>query len=225
MDTTEKGRQMKTVRILVVDDHEVVRRGIRTLLDAQRGWKVCGEAATGSEALKQAKTLNPDVIILDISMPGLDGVEATRRIRKAVPAAGVLILTMHETDELLQEALRAGANGYVAKSDAGDELVAGVKALMEGRTFLSVSALKSMMVRMAEEDEPVGKKSRSRLTRREHEVARLLGQGKTNKEIATDLNISTRTVETHRTNILQKLGFHSLSDLIRYTIREGMVQP
>ncbi len=216
---------MKTVRILVVDDHEVVRRGIRTLLEAQRGWIVCGEAATGSEALKQAKTLKPDVIVLDISMPELDGVEATRQIRKAVPEAGVLILTMHETDEVLREVLRAGASGYVAKSDAGDDLVAGVKALVKHRTFLSVSALQSLMVSMAEEDEPVGEKSRSRLTPREHEIARLLGQGKSNKEIAAGLNISARTVETHRTNILQKLGLRSLSDLIHYTIRSGMVQP
>ena len=218
---------MKTVRILVADDHEVVRRGMRTLLEAQRGWKVCGEAATGREAVKQAKRLNPDVVILDITMPELDGLAATRQIRKAVPETQVLILTMHDTDDLLHEVLAAGASGYVTKSDAGGELVIAVAALRMRKPFLSSTVLKTLAASHVYKSDRSGKdwKSGDRLTRREHEVVRLLGQGESNKEIAAALGISARTVETHRANTMRKLGLHSISDLIHYTIREKIVSP
>ena len=218
---------MKTVRILVVDDHEVVRQGIRTLLEAQSGWKICGEAATGSEGIKQAKRLNPDVVVLDITMPESDGMEAIRQIRNAVPAAEVLILTIHEADELLREVLEAGARGYVAKSDAARDLVAAVDAMRLHKPFFSSTALKSLMASYVGENDWSDKHrtSGSHLTRREREVARLLGGGKGNKEIATALSISVRTVETHRTSIMRKLRLHSIGDLVRYTIRKKMVQP
>jgi DNA-binding NarL/FixJ family response regulator len=215
------------VRIVVADDHAVVRRGLRALLQAQPGWEVCGEAANGREAVEKVKQLKPDVVVLDIGMPELNGLEATRQILKEAPRTEVLILTMHHSEEVVCEVLRAGARGYVLKSDADTDLVTAVKALREHKPFLTSHATQVVMETYAEvcanrgEEEP----ARSRLTGREREVVQLLAEGKSNKEVASALGISVKTVEAHRANIMHKLDLHSVSDLVHYAIRNKIVEP
>jgi DNA-binding NarL/FixJ family response regulator len=213
------------MRILLADDHEVVRRGLRTLLQARPGWEVCGEAATGREAVEKVRSLKPDVVVLDVTMPEMNGLEATRRVLKAAPQTQVLILTMHDSDEVVQEVLDAGARGYVLKSDAGRDLVAAVEALEEGRPFFTTKVADLVLsgyLRKAKE--PAGQEAaRKRLTSRERELLQLLAEGKSNKEAATALGISVKTVETHRANIMRKLNLHSISELVHYAIRNRIV--
>src|SRR6266404_5676088 len=216
------------VRILVADDHEIVRRGLRALLDDQPNWEVVGEAVSGREAVDKAKQLMPDVAVIDITMPELNGFEATRQILKAAPQTEVLILTMHESEQIVREVLDAGARGYVLKSDAGRDLVAAVEALCQHRTFFS-SKIADMLLhaylranqRASGETEP----ARGRLTAREREIVQLLAEGKSNKEVAQALNISIKTAETHRTNIMNKLDLRSITALVRYAVRNNIVEP
>jgi DNA-binding NarL/FixJ family response regulator len=213
------------VRILVADDHEVVRRGVRVLLEAHLGWEVCAEAVDGREAVEKARQSSPDVVILDLGMPGLNGLEAARQIRKLLPNSEVLILTMHETEQVIQEVLAAGARGYVLKSDAGRDLVAAVEALCRHKTFFT-SSVAEMVLRKYLDGSPGALPSEpSSLTPREREVVQLLAEGKGNKEVASILGISVKTAETHRTNIMRKLECHSLSDLVRYAIRNNIIAP
>ncbi len=218
---------MMPVRILVADDHEVVRGGLRTLLESQPGWEVCGEAGTGREALQKAKQLKPDVIVLDITMPDLDGLQATRQILRAAPKAEVLILSMHESEQVVREVLDAGARGYVMKSDAARDLVAAVDALRRHKPFFSAKVseliLRDFLDRHGESStyDP----QRAALTPREREVIQLLSEGKSNKEVAASLGISSKTVQVHRTNLMRKLGLHSLTDIVHYAIRNNIVQP
>lgn len=216
---------MKKLRILIADDHALVRRGARGLLESRRSWKVVGEAANGAEALEMAKKLKPDVAILDISMPNLDGVQVTRRIQEAVPNTKVLVLTMHESAEMVQRALDAGARGYILKSDLVECLVKAVKGVSEGKRFftptVSEIVLEGFLKKTGERQQ--GERAGVRTTPREIEIIQLLAQGKTNKEIAAQLGITVRTVETHRARIMLKLGFHSLAELIRYAMRHGIV--
>ena len=211
----------KPLRILVADDHELVRRGIRGLLRARRGWTVVGEAMNGREAVEKANKLKPDVAILDISMPDLDGLQATRRIREAVPTTEVVVLTMHESDQMVRRVLDAGARGYVLKSDLATHLVKAVKDVCAGKMFLT-PRVSDIVVRgflaTGEESDPT-EHSEARPTPREVEIIRLLAEGKANKEIAAKLGITIRTVETHRAKIMLKLGLHSLAELIHYAIR------
>src|SRR5271165_36589 len=172
------------VRILVADDHEIVRRGLRALLDAQPNWEVVGEAVSGREAVDLAKQLTPDIAIIDVGMPELNGLEATRQILKALPQTEVLILTMHESEQIVREVLDAGARGYVLKSDAGKDLVAAVEALCQHRTFFSSKVSEMMLhtyLRHSDRAE-TPEVSRSRLTTREREIVQLLAEGKSNKE-------------------------------------------
>jgi len=214
-------RGAKKLRILVADDHELVRRGIRGLLRARRGWTVVGEAVNGREAVEKANKLKPDVAILDISMPDLDGLQATRRIREAVPTTEVVVLTMHESDQMVRRVLDAGARGYVLKSDLATHLVKAVKDVCAGKMFLT-PRVSDIVVRgflaTGEESDPT-EHSEARPTPREVEIIRLLAEGKANKEIAAKLGITIRTVETHRAKIMLKLGLHSLAELIHYAIR------
>jgi len=213
---------MKTVRILVADDHEVVRQGLRRLLEAQPGWETCGEASTGREAVELAKRLKPDVVVLDFSMPGMNGTEAARQIIKELPRTEVLILTMHSSEPLVRGALEAGARGYVLKSDASRDLVAGVHALIAHKPFLSPGVSGIVLdryLRRAEEEIP-----QDPLTAREREVLKLLAEGKSNKEVAAALEISVKTVEVHRANLMHKLNLSSLSDLVHYAIRNEIVE-
>ena len=220
----------RMLRILIADDHEVARGGIRALLESHPGWEVCGEAKDGREAVEFASQLNPDLILLDIGMPNLNGLEAARQILAAAPEVAILILTMHDSDQVVREVLRAGARGFLLKSDAGRELVAAVEALQRQRTFfttrVSQMVLEGYLDRDTRED---GRQVKCAevgdvLTAREREVIQLLAEGKTSKEVAVTLHLSVKTAETHRTNLMRKLGLHSVADLTRYAVRNGIVQ-
>ncbi len=215
------------LRILIADDHEVARRGIRSLLESHAGWEVCGEAKDGRETVELAAIMKPDLILLDIGMPNLNGLEAARQILAASPEAAILILTMHDTDHVVREVLRAGARGFLLKSDAGRDLVTAVEALQRQRTFfttrVSQMVLEGYLGREKAESER-GAISDDVLTSREREVIQLLAEGKTSKEVASALNLSVKTAETHRTNLMRKLDLHSVADLTRYAVRNGIVQ-
>lgn len=215
---------MKKLRILVADDHALVRRGALGVLHSRRGWKVIGEAANGREAVEKTTKLKPDVAIVDISMPELDGVEVVRKIREAVPITKVLVLTMHESDQMVQRALDAGAHGYMLKSDLTDCLAKAVKAVSEGKRFLTPKVSDIVLEGFLKTKTPhqQGDWPGARTTPRETEIIALLAAGKSNKEIAGQLGITVRTVETHRAKIMLKLGLHSLVELIHYAMRRGI---
>ena len=214
---------MRPVRILIADDHDVVRQGVRAILEGRAGWVVCGEASTGREAVAKAIDLQPDVVVLDISMPELNGLEATRQIRRAV-SAKILILTMHESDQVVSEVLDAGAHGYVLKTDAGRTLVEAIRALLRHREFLTERVHLVADRRTAARGAPVTRRRRS-LTPRQREVLQLLTEGRSNKEIGVILGMTTKTAETHRAHILAKLRLHSMSELVRYAIRNRIIEP
>jgi DNA-binding NarL/FixJ family response regulator len=215
---------MTGFRILLADDHAVVLKGLRALLGSQLGWQVCGEAMNGRETLEKANQLKPDVVIMDLNMPELSGLEATRHIRKVLPQTEVLILTLHESEQMMREALDAGARGYVLKSDAGAELLAAVEAVCRHRLFLS-----SRVSQMLGEASTLGAGSdvvsHQPLSPRERQVLQLLAEGRSTKEVATALDITVKTAETHRSNIMRKLDLHCITDVVRYAIRNQMVQP
>ena len=214
-----------SLTILVADDHEIVRRGVRSLLEVRTDWQVLDEASDGREAVEKATRLQPNIVILDIGMPNLNGLEAARQIRKASPQSEVLILTMHESEQVIREVLAAGARGYVLKSDAGRDLVNAVDALSRHKTFFTSSVSEIVLKTFLNEGSSEEPAERNVLTDREREIVQLLGEGKNNREVADLLGISIRTVETHRTNIMRKLDLHSVSDLVRYAIRNGIVTP
>lgn len=215
-------RGTKRLRILVADDHELVRRGVRGLLRARRGWTVVGEAANGRTAVEKANKLKPDIAIVDISMPDLDGLQVTRQIREAAPNTEVVVLTMHESDLMVRRVLDAGALGYVLKSDLATHLIKAVRDVSAGKRFLTARVSDIVLkgfLKAGNQPDPSGH-SRVRPTIREVEIIRLLAEGKANKKIAAELGISVRTVETHRAKIMLKLGLHSLTELIHYAIRK-----
>lgn len=209
------------IRILVADDHHVVRGGIRALLEAHEGWTVCDEAVTGREAVEKTIELRPDVVILDASMPEMNGLEAARQIHRAVPSAKILALTVHDIDQLVQEFIAAGSSGYVLKADTGHTLVDAVDTLLRGGTYFTprVQRAEQDLSRAAELVPSI-----AHLTRREREVLQLLAEGKSNKEIGTALGISTKTAETHRAKLMAKLHVHSIAELVRYAIRNQIVE-
>jgi DNA-binding NarL/FixJ family response regulator len=210
---------------LVADDHEVVRKGVTQILSSQPDFEVICEVQTGRAAVTEALRLKPDVLVMDVMMPDLNGLEATRQIMKSVPHAQVLILSMHESEELVREVLASGARGYVLKSDAGRELVSAVSALSQKRPFFTSSVSEIVLegfLRTGSTKLPTAEEG-SRLSAREREIVQLLAEGKTNKEVASHLHISVKTVETHRSHIMQKLNLNSVSDLVRYAIRNKMV--
>jgi DNA-binding NarL/FixJ family response regulator len=219
--------QNKTLRILVADDHDLLRRGVKTLLQSHAGWEVCGEANTGREAVAKAKELKPDIVILDISMPDLNGVDAAKRIRKGSPDTEVLILSVHFSDQLIREILEAGVRGYVVKSDSDRDLVIAVETLANHKPFFTPRATEVMLTSFHEgkikADLPEA--TRDRLTPREREIVQLLAEGKGSKEVASSLYISVKTAETHRANIMRKLQAHTVSELVRYAIRNRIIEP
>jgi DNA-binding NarL/FixJ family response regulator len=218
---------MSALRILIADDHEVVRAGIRSLLKDEPDFEICGEAVTGRQAVALAQQLKPDVVILDIAMPELNGLEATCQIRKVAPTVQVLIFSMHESEELVRQILNAGAHGYVLKSDAGCELAAALHALRKHETFFT-SRVAQIALRAFRNKKPTGDAPPSRdgvLTPREREVLQLLAEGMSNKETASTLGISVMTVETHRSNIMHKLGAHSVAELVRYAVHHKIITP
>ncbi len=216
---------MIKLRILIADDHGLVRRGAREVLHSRRGWRVVGEAANGREAVQKAKELKPDVAVVDIGMPELDGVEVARQIRETVPETKVLVLSMHESDQMVRRALEAGARGYLLKSDLTECLAKAVQAVAEGKRFLTPKVSEIVLEGFLKNSSwhQHEKLAGLRTTPRELEIIRLLAEGKTNKEIAAQLGITVRTVETHRAKIMLKLGLHSLAEIIHYAMRHGII--
>jgi DNA-binding NarL/FixJ family response regulator len=219
---------MGNLRLLVADDHDVVRKGVRTLLEEQPGWEVAAEAADGREAVEKAKLVQPDVTILDLSMPELNGLEAAREILKTVQTK-VLILTMYDSDPLIRQTLEAGARGYLLKSDAGRDLVSAVDALRRNKTFFTPKVaqmvLEGYLGRPTKENEDdSNRKNGLRLTARQKQILQLLAEGKSSKEVAVALNISVKTAETHRANIMRRLDCHSVTELVRYAIRNHIIE-
>jgi DNA-binding NarL/FixJ family response regulator len=215
-------------KILIADDHEIVRRGLRSMMTGQADWEVVGEAITGRQAVEEARRLKPDVVIMDIGMPELNGLEATRQILKDQPTTEVLILTMHESEQLIREVLDTGARGYMLKSDAGRDLVAALEALRKHKPFFTTKVSEMVLtgfLRGGPAIEEVDDAPRLRLTPREREIVQLLAEGKSNKEVANSLNISVKTAETHRSRIMAKLGLRSIGELVRYAVRNRIVEP
>jgi DNA-binding NarL/FixJ family response regulator len=210
-------------RILVADDHEVVRKGLIAILKQKPEWQVCGEACNGREAVEQAKQLMPDVIVMDISMPGLNGLEATDQIVKANPGAKVLVLTMHDSHDLIRDVLNAGARGFLLKSDSVCELAAAVEALLRDKTYFTSKVADLVLEGYLQGGTPLAA-SRHPLTPREREVVQLLAEGSSTKEVAVTLGLAVKTAETHRSNIMRKLHLHSVSDLVLYAVRNNIVQ-
>jgi DNA-binding NarL/FixJ family response regulator len=213
------------LRILLADDHSIVRRGLKDLLEARAGWTVCAEAETGREAVELCVKHRPQVAVLDLSMPELNGLEATRRIRQEVPETEVLVFTMHESEELVREVLAAGARGYLLKSEAADHLIPAVESLAKHRPFFMgrISQLVLEGFLKAGANEKISSAAQ-RLTSREREIVQLLAEGKSNKQIAQLLDLSVKTVETHRAAVMRELELGSLPDLVRFAIRNQIIQ-
>jgi DNA-binding NarL/FixJ family response regulator len=215
------------LRILVADDHEVVRRGLCTLLQGHDGWEICGEASDGREAVEKAKQLKPDVVIIDVGMPNLNGLAATRQLMQQDAECKVIVLTITDADQVIREALDAGARGFVLKSDAARDLVSAVEALHRNRMFFTPRVNEMVLAGFLDKGHVPARGEAPKLptlTAREREVTQLLAEGKSSKEVASLLNLSTKTAETHRSNIMRKLGFHSIRDLIVYAIKNNIIQ-
>jgi len=220
------GTDMTTLNILVADDHDIIRRGLKDLLSAKPGWEVCAEAKTGKEAVTLAEQLKPQIVVMDISMPDLNGLEAARRIHKSLPKTGILILTMHFSDQLVREVVEAGARGYILKSDADRDLVTAVDSISRRRTFFTSRASEMLLGDFSFQSPGSEPRlpTRNRLTAREREIVQLLAEGKSSKEVAVSLGISVKTAETHRANIMRKLEIHSVSELVRYAIKNQIIE-
>jgi len=218
-------KTMKTIRILLADDHTILRAGLKMMLNAQPDMEVIGEAQDGRQAIQEAQKLQPDIILMDITMPDMNGIEATRQIKKLMPEVKVLMLTMHEHDEYVFQALRAGASGYMLKEAADTELITALHVIQSGQFYLSPTAQSIVVgdylqrVRTGEE-----KDSYSTLTEREREILKLVAEGYTNNQIAERLVISPKTVDTHRTHIMDKLNLHSRAELVKYAMRRGLLE-
>jgi two-component system response regulator NreC len=217
---------MKKIRVLLAEDHTIVRKGLRSILDAEDSIEVVGEAEDGRAAVEAVEHLRPDVVLMDISMPGLNGLEATRQIKHRAPHIRVLVLTMHTNEKYILQILQAGASGYLVKQAAVEELISAIQAVHRGDAFLSPSISKKVVQRyvlqgqaMAEED------SYELLTPREREVLQLIAEGHTNRDISEILHISIKTVEVHRANLMKKLDLHSAAELTRYAIGKGIISP
>jgi len=214
------------LRILIADDHEVIRRGLRLLLQDHPGWEICGEAATGRAAVAMSKELIPNIAILDLTMPDLNGLEATRQITATVSGIEVLLFTMHESEKLMCEALAAGARGYLLKSDAERYVVLAVEALAAHKPFFTSKVSEMLLdgflrgAKAEQQEDPGG-----RLTAREREIVQLLAEGKNSKRIALSLDIEVKTVDTHRTSIMRKLGINSIAQVVRYAMRNHLAIP
>ena len=216
----------KTVRILIADDHDVVREGLRALLHTQKHWVICDEAVDGREAVEKARQHKPDVVVMDFSMPELNGLEATRQIRKALPRTEVLILTMHESEQLAREMLAAGARGFLLKTDTKRHLVEAIQSLANHKPFFA-SNVSTLLLDSFLKSGPRDRRTggiKDRLTPREREIVQLIAEGKTSKEAAAKLGISVKTADAHRANVMRKLNLHSVADLALYAVRNQIVQ-
>jgi DNA-binding NarL/FixJ family response regulator len=217
-----------TLRIFIADDHEVVRHGVRALLEKCDGWSVCGEAIDGREAVDRVLELKPDMVVMDVSMPQLNGLEATRQIVRQAPRMPILMLSVNDSEDLVRQVVAAGARGFVLKSDTGRDLVAAVDELRQGRPFFSARLADFILqgyLKAGTTGSELPTMAGATLTTREREVLLLLAEGQSNKEVAASLGIGVKTAEAHRANLMRKLGVHSLGELVRYAIRNGMVAP
>ena len=217
---------MNNLKVLVADDHEIFRKGVCSII-AQKGWTVVAEATNGREAVSKAKVLRPDIVVMDISMPELNGLEATRQMLKNDSRCKVLILSIHQTDSLMREILDAGARGYLLKTDSSRDLAAAIEALSVNRTFFTATMAEQILEgylrkKTSLQESPTRD---TRLTQRQREILQLLAEGKTSKEVAVSLGLSVKTADTHRSNIMERLNCHSITELVHYAIRNNVVQP
>jgi len=211
---------MKRIRILLADDHAVVRQGFKMILNAQADMEIVGEAGNGRQAVELAEQLRPDVVVMDVSMPELNGIEATRRLASSLPHARVIALSMHKDSVYVREILRAGARGYLLKDSGAADLVAAIHAVASGESYLSPAVSNAVLDDYRRHvTNPI-----DLLTSREREVLQLLAEGRTNKEIAGVLNLSVYTVDAHRGRIMEKLNLHSISELVRFAVRNGLIE-
>jgi DNA-binding NarL/FixJ family response regulator len=208
-------------RVMLVDDHTVVRRGLRSLIESVPGWEVCAEASEGHEAILVASEMQPDIVVMDLSMPKLGGIDATIQLRKILKGVEVLILTMHESDRLIGQALRAGARGYLLKSESEDKLIEALEALARHQPYFSASVSETLLQGYLSAEAALDPKQ---LTPRERQIVKLVAEGKTNKHIALILNVSIKTVETHRSSAMHKVGAKSSADLTLYAARNDLVE-
>ena len=214
------------LRILIADDHELVRKGLKAMLSSRPDWALCAEAATGREAVALAAKHRPDIVVMDIAMPELNGLEATRKIRKMLPRTEVAILSLHYSDQLVREVLDSGARAYILKSDANRDLITAIEALRKKRSFFTSGAAQILLegfCNPASAAEPP--LIRESLTERERETVQLLVEGKSCKEVAETLGIAVKTAESHRAHVMRKLKIHSVSELVRYAVRNRMIEP
>lgn len=217
---------MTPIRLLLVDDHSILRAGLRMLFAAEADMTIVGEASSGQEAIQAVRELQPDVVIMDVAMPGMTGIEATRRIKEAYPGVAVLALTMHEDEQYFFEMLNAGASGYIPKRAAPDDLIAAVRVVHQGNVFLHATLARFLMIDM---QHPAGESPtpeaplKEPLTEREREVLTLIAEGMTSREIAERLVVSPKTVDRHRENIMAKLNLHNRAELVKYAIERGLL--
>jgi two-component system, NarL family, response regulator NreC len=215
---------MDPIRVLIADDHQVMRRGVRAVVELMPGWEVCGEASTGREAVAMAERFKPEIVVMDVTMPDLNGLEATRQIKKNAPSTEVLMFTGLETEDLVRQVFEAGARSYILKTDGREQFEIALKALAEHKPYFTTKIGEILFARFLQgksrtEEEP----GQSRLTDREREIVQLLTEGGSNKEVADALGISVKTVETHRAAVMKKMKFKSFSDLVRYAIRNNII--
>ena len=214
------------LRILIADDHDVMRQGTRAVIERQPGWEVCGVAATGREAVERARELKPDIVIIDMTMPELNGLDAAGQIRRRLPGTEILMFTAHENDALIRDAFEAGVKSFILKSEAHNFLVQAIESLAKHKPFFTTKVseiLFSKILNRAEGSRDASEPGQ-RLSAREREIVQLIAEGKSNKEVAEALGISVRTAETHRASVLRKLNLNSVADLVRYAIRNKIIE-
>ena len=215
---------METIKVLLVDDHTIVRQGIRALLESVPDIQIIGEAEDGKAAVEMAEKLRPNIMLVDISLPMLNGLEVTRRVRKKVPECKVLVLTMHENEMYVSQILRTGASGYLVKKTAVSELIMAIRSVHQGKAYFSPSISKIVLNDYLRKESRGEGPSTELLSNREREILQLLAEGYSNKEIAVILNLSVKTVSNHRNRIMQKLDIHDITSLVKYALKQGFIE-
>jgi DNA-binding NarL/FixJ family response regulator len=215
------------IRILIADDHTMIRKGLRAQLESHPGWEICGEALTGRQAVELALQYKPNLVILDFTMPELNGCEAARRICQALPQTEILMLTVHESETVVHEAFAAGAKGFLCKTDSSVLLISAVEALSRHEAFVSPEVSQYVLDGFLGKHPPAApaESGMEALTAREREILQLIAEGRSNKEMAGLLNLSIKTIETHRANLMAKMNFHSISELVRFAVRTHLIEP
>ncbi len=215
---------MEQIRVLLAEDHTIVRKGIRSLLDDEAQIEVVGEAGDGREALEKVEDLHPDIVLMDIAMPHMNGLEATRQIKKLFPEVKVIVLTMYTNEEYIFQMLQVGATGYLVKQSAPSELILAIQSVFRGDSYLSPAISTKIVEHLRQSDDAYQESSYNALTTREREILQLIAEGNSNKEIAATLHISEKTVSVHRTNLMEKLDLHSTIDIVKYALRKGIIR-